>query len=115
MKFRPVIQFLSLTAFLFLLASAVYSGIDLVAPDLYLRMDPVLVFGSALSGRVFLFTFIPAVIVILLTVLLGRIFCGFICPMGITIDCSDRILNLKKKKGKGRENLYRLKYLILFS
>ncbi len=101
-------------AFLFLLTSAVYSGIDLVAPDLYLRMDPVLVFGSALSGRIFLFTFVPAVIVILVTILFGRIFCGYICPMGITIDCSDRLLNLKKKKGKGKENLYRLKYIILF-
>lgn len=113
MKFRPIIQFLSLAAFLFLLTSAVYTGVDLVAPDLYLRMDPILVLGSALSGRVFLFTFIPALIVILLTILFGRIFCGYICPMGITIDCSDRILNLKKKKGKGRDNLYRLKYFIL--
>ena len=114
MRFRSIIQFFSLAAFLFLLTSAVYSGIDLVAPDLYLRMDPVLVLGSVLSGRIFLFTFIPAVIVILVTILFSRIFCGYICPMGITIDCSDRILYLKKKKGKGRENLYKLKYLILF-
>ncbi len=114
MRFRPVIQFLSLLAFLFLLTSAIYSGIDLVAPDLYLRMDPVLVFGSALCGRIFIFTFIPSLIVIFITIMFGRIFCGYICPMGITIDCSDRILNLKKKKGKGRENLYRLKYFMLF-
>ena len=114
MRFRPVIQFLSLLAFLFLLTSAVFSGIDLVAPDLYLRMDPILVLGSALSGRIFILTFIPALFVILITILFGRIFCGYICPMGITIDCSDRLLNLKKKKGKGRENLYRLKYFILF-
>ena len=114
MKFRPIIQLLSLLAFLFLLASAVNSGIELVAPDLYLRMDPILVLGSALSGRVFIFTFIPAVIVIIFTILSGRIFCGYICPMGITIDCSDRVLNLKKKKGTGRDNLYKLKYFLLF-
>ena len=114
MKFRPIIQSLSLLAFLFLLTSAIYSGIDLVVPDLYLRMDPILILGSALSGRIFLFTFIPALIVILITVLFGRLFCGYICPMGITIDCSDRILNLKKKKGAGRNNLYGFKYFILF-
>ena len=114
MKFRPIIQFISLAAFLFLMMSAVYSGIELVAPDLYLRMDPILIFGSALSGRIFIFTFIPAVIVIFVTILFGRIFCGYICPMGITIDFSDRILNLKKKKGRGRESLYKLKYFVLF-
>jgi polyferredoxin len=114
MRFRPIIQLLSLLAFLFLLTSAVYSGIDLAAPDLYLRMDPILVLGSALSGRVFILTFIPALIVIFITILFGRLFCGYICPMGITIDCSDRILNLKKKKGKGRDNLYKLKYFMLF-
>jgi ferredoxin-type protein NapF len=114
MKFRTIIQFFSLAAFLFLMMSAVYSGIDLVAPDLYLRMDPVLVLGSTLSGRLFLFTFLPALIVVILTILSGRIFCGYLCPMGITIDFSDRLMKLKKKKGKGRERLYRLKYFILF-
>jgi ferredoxin-type protein NapF len=114
MKFRPIIQFFSLAVFLLLLTSAVYTGINLAVPDLYLRMDPILVLGSALSGRIFLITFLPAVIVIILTIFFGRIFCGYICPMGITIDCSDRILNLKKKKEKGRKNLYRLKYFILF-
>lgn len=114
MKFRSIIQAFSLTAFLFLMVTAVYSGIELVNPDLYLRMDPILILGSALSGRIFLLIFIPAIIVILITVLFGRIFCGYFCPMGITIDCSDRIINLKKKKGKGKESLYKLKYFLLF-
>lgn len=114
MRLRTIVRCLSLLAFLFLLITAVYSGIALVNPDLYLRMDPILVLGSALSGRIFLFTFTPAILVIMVTILCGRIFCGYICPMGITIDCSDRIINLKKKKGKGRDNLYKLKYFILF-
>ena len=103
-----------MAAFLILLTSAIYSGINLVSPDLYLRMDPILVLGSALSGRIFLYTFIPAAIIILATILFGRIFCGYICPMGITIDCSDRIINSKKAKGRGKEGLHRLKYFVLF-
>ncbi len=114
MRFRSIIQLTSLICFLFLMMSAIYSGIDLVAPDLYLRMDPILIFGSALSGRIFLFTFLPAVIVIIITIFFGRIFCGYFCPMGITIDCSDRLQDIKKKTGTGRAGLYRLKYFILF-
>ncbi len=114
MRFRSVIQFFSLAAFLILLIITVTAGIDLVRTDLYLRMDPLIVFGSALSGRVFLISFIPAVIVLLFTLFLGRIFCGYICPMGITIDCSDRLQNIKKKKGEGKPGLYRIKYFLLF-
>jgi polyferredoxin len=98
MRFRTIIQSISLAAFLFLLVTAATTGVGLVSPDLYLRMDPLIIFGSAISGRVFLLTFIPAVIVVLVTIFFGRLFCGYICPMGITIDCSDRLLKLKKKR-----------------
>lgn len=114
MKFRTIIQFISLAAFLFLLLTAATTGVGLVSPDLYLRMDPLIVFGSAISGRLFLVSFIPAIIVVLVTIFFGRLFCGYICPMGITVDCSDRLLKLKKKKGEGRPGLYKLKYFILF-
>ncbi len=114
MKFRSIIQLISLAAFLFLLMSAVYTGIEFAAPDLYLRMDPILVFGSALSGRTFLFSFLPAVAVIIMTFLCGRIFCGYFCPMGITIDFADRMLNSKKAKGRGKDGLHRIKYFVLF-
>ena len=114
MRFRSIIQFLSLAAFLFLMVIAVTAGLDLASSDIYLRMDPLIVFGSAISGRVFLLAFIPAVIVVLVTMFFGRIFCGYICPMGITIDCSDKIQSIKKKKGEGSPFLYKLKYFLLF-
>jgi ferredoxin-type protein NapF len=96
------------------MVTAVTAGIDIAAPDLYLRMDPLIVFGSTLSGRVFLLVFIPAVIVVLITIFFGRIFCGYICPMGITVDYSDKIQGIKKQKGEGKPRLYRLKYFLLF-
>lgn len=114
MQFRTVIRAISLLSFLFLLTTAIYTVLEMVNPDLYLRMDPILVAGSILSGRVFTASFLPAILVILVTVLFGRIFCGYFCPMGITVDMSDRIIGSKKQRGKGRASYYKIKYYVLF-
>jgi len=114
MRFRNVIQAVSLALFLFLLATAIYPSLEMVNPDLFLRMDPVLIIGSAISGRVLLLAFLPVVFVLMVTILFGRVFCGYFCPMGVTIDCSDKLIGEKEKAGKGRTGYYRLKYYVLF-
>jgi MauM/NapG family ferredoxin protein len=68
--------------------------------------------------------FIPklswVLVVIGLALLFGRVFCGYICPMGTTIDIADR-LNGRNRKGR-RENAFEtsgryrcLKYLFLIA
>ncbi|MDZ7832453.1 MAG: 4Fe-4S binding protein [Desulfobacterales bacterium] len=97
MNFRRVVQGFCLVLFLALLAGAGH----LAASDLFLRLDPSLVGVTALSARVLKWIFIPALIVLVSAVFLGRAFCGYICPMGTTIDLSDRCL---KKRGTKAQN-----------
>lgn len=58
--------------------------------DFFLRMDPSAMAGSALADRSLLPRLWPAALMLALAVLAGRIFCGFICPLGVTVDLADR-------------------------
>ncbi|MFW6335141.1 MAG: 4Fe-4S binding protein [Desulfosalsimonas sp.] len=110
MKFRRIAQAATLAVFLLTLA---LSGL-IAAPDLFLRMDPALTGSAALAGRILAWAFVPAVLVVVSALLFGRIFCGYICPMGTTLDVSDACLSGgKKKENASYRVLRRLKYYIL--
>src|SRR6056297_1050371 len=97
MGFRRAAQLICLALFLGLLAAA---G-RLQGADLFLRLDPALVGITAVSARVLKWLFIPALIVFISAFFFGRAFCGYICPMGTTIDLSDSCL--KKRASKRRQ------------
>ncbi|MCK5099393.1 MAG: 4Fe-4S binding protein, partial [Desulfobacteraceae bacterium] len=81
--------------------------------DLFLQMDPGLVFISAISARIILLSFIPAAIVLILGPFIGRVFCGYICPMGTTLDGTDALFGVKNKPYFFSANLLTIKYLVL--
>ncbi len=113
MGFRRVIQVVNLVVFLllvFVAASSIPSHMNL---NFFLRLDPVLVLGTGISGRILIPAFIPAVVVLLLTALMGRVFCGYICPMGTTIDGCDRLLGPSSKGRSIPVRLFRIKYYVL--
>lgn len=84
--------------------------------DIYLRMDPVVLAGTFLSGRVLLHALWPAVVFLALTVLAGRLFCGWICPLGTCVDLADRGLSKRRAaplKRSTRAGLRRGKFHVL--
>ncbi|MCP3901002.1 MAG: 4Fe-4S binding protein [Desulfobacteraceae bacterium] len=76
-------------------------------------MDPSLVLISAISARIVLIAFIPAVIVLISGMFIGRVFCGYICPMGTTLDMTDALFRFKNKPYLFSKNLLKVKYLVL--
>lgn len=56
--------------------------------DLFLRLDPLVMVVSMIAARAFIVSMSVAVVVILLSALLGRFFCGYVCPLGAMIDFS---------------------------
>ncbi|MCX6639354.1 MAG: 4Fe-4S binding protein [bacterium] len=70
-----------------------------IPTDLLLRIDPLAALIAMLSSRLLLTTFWPAIITIILSILLGRSFCGWVCPLGTTIDVTDRIIPKFKPRG----------------
>ncbi len=111
--FRRFVQTLCLLLFLALLTLASFSGVSMVSLDLFLQMDPALVLISALSGRVLLLSFIPAALVLLSAPFMGRLFCGYVCPMGTTLDGTDSLFGPGKRKVRFSNPLFRIKYLVL--
>ncbi len=89
---RRIVQGALLIAFLVILVRAV--GPDVPPPhgEPFLRMDPLAALTAVLSPeRVALAIFIPALVLLVLSVAFGRFFCGWICPLGTSIDITDRL------------------------
>ena len=112
-RFRRVVQLVCLSLFLFLLTLVSVSGISPLFPEIFLQLDPALMAVSAIGARAFLTGLIPAGIVLLSAPLIGRIFCGYVCPMGTTLDGTDRIFAPRKKAYFFSKTLFRAKYLVL--
>jgi ferredoxin len=100
MRLRRPAQIVCLTAFLGLLIAAGFQWLQ--APDLFLRLDPVLMAITVLSARVIFWAALPAALVIATAPLVGRAFCGHICPMGTTLDAADWCIGGKKTPRSAR-------------
>ena len=112
-RFRRLVQTFCLVLFLILLTLVSISGISFSSLDLFLQMDPGLVFITAISARIILLSFIPAAIVLLSGLFFGRVFCGYICPMGTTLNVTDALFKFKNKSYLFSKNLLKIKYLVL--
>jgi len=86
--------------------------------DLFPRLSPLLASATMLAARGLIGLFWPALILIALTVLLGRFFCSWVCPLGTTIDLTDKLFTRPRRKigAEAKPRLYdgrRAKYYLL--
>ncbi|WP_029894045.1 4Fe-4S dicluster domain-containing protein [Desulfohalovibrio reitneri] len=112
MAARRTVQALCLALFLFLVWGGSSWLLDGLLPrDLLVRFDPAVFLGTALAARELTVLFLPAVVVLLSAPLLGRAFCGWVCPLGSTLDGARRITGGKAQRLPGWAA--RLKYGVL--
>ncbi|NTV28674.1 MAG: 4Fe-4S binding protein [Candidatus Omnitrophica bacterium] len=83
---RRAAQVLFFSLFVYVLWSTTYPLKGQMAPQLLFKLDPLIMFVTAVSQKVILPGLIWAVGMTALTLLLGRFFCGWVCPMGTIID-----------------------------
>jgi ferredoxin len=81
-------QILFLLLFLYLFVETEYRGSDQisVAVNSFFRSDPLVLASYALATKAFNWLLLPALLLLLFTFLLGRFFCGWICPLGTILD-----------------------------
>jgi polyferredoxin len=86
-----------------------------IPADFFLRINPLLGWTSILSAGTFLLNVVLWTIpVLVITLLFGRAFCGWICPLGTCIDGADKLIRSKKERRTNQEVSWsRLKYYIL--
>lgn len=112
-KIRRLTQAVFLLIFLWLFLQTESKGAnELGYPvKIFLDADPLIFITTALSSRQLDFPFLLALLVILATVFLGRVFCGWVCPLGTLHNLAG---SLKKKRPPAKPfNAYRWKYYIL--
>jgi polyferredoxin len=112
---RRIGQCLFFALFLFLFIKTDYSGSDELrwAVNLLFRIDPFLAAATLLAGRTLIALMIPSLITLILTLIFGRFFCGWVCPMGTLIDASRRLIRGKTDRllSTGKRSKY---YLLVF-
>jgi ferredoxin-type protein NapF len=69
--------------------------------------------AAAVLDRYWNHDFVLAFFTILITILLGQVFCGWACPMGTTIDLAESALFKKRKNKEQKKELQWLKYFLL--
>jgi ferredoxin len=77
-----------------------------------LKMDPLVMLSQVLASRVFLAGSLLAIITITLTLLLGRVWCGWFCPVGTLLDWLP-LRSWKKNQPELGEGLRGIKYVLL--
>ena len=81
---RRLVQLVFLVAFLFLFLGALQGRIFFA--DILLRLNPFLLFATALASRHIHAPWLISLIVLASALFAGRIFCGYICPLGTLFD-----------------------------
>lgn len=84
-RLRQVVQLLAFLAFVYLLLAA-WQRVALWWADLFFRLDPLAALGAMLAGRELTWRLALAALILGLTLVLGRVWCGWLCPLGSLLD-----------------------------
>ncbi len=80
---RILVQVVFFALFLYLLFGTHYTGQDYIGKvETFFHFDPLLALATFVASRIFFASFVLAAITLILTVVLGRVACGWVCPMG---------------------------------
>jgi polyferredoxin/ferredoxin len=110
---RRLSQAFFLLLFLFLFIETAAKGADTLGypVKLFLDFDPLLFLATLLSTHTLVKAFWLSLIVLAATAVLGRMFCGWICPLG---TLNHMVGLLRKRTSRPRTpDWYRVKYVLL--
>ena len=97
---RRISQVVFIILFFGFFLLATYPIASRVPVDLFLRSDPLLNTSASIANRSFILKSIPAFVLLLLTIIFGRFFRGWVCPLGATIDGFDGIAGNKPRNDR---------------
>jgi len=115
-RLRRASRLAFLTAFALLFAFAAYPLKSPIPVDLFLRADPLIALSAMLSLRKILLPLLwYALPIVVLSLVFGRVFCGWVCPMGTAIDICERVFRIRGRRANQAPQLSRVKFYILIA
>lgn len=106
---RKITQGLSFLAFI---AAIVLSRMEMASHSLLsfpIRLSPLSMLASLISSRTFLAGMTISIVLLLSSLLFGRAWCGWLCPLGTILD----IFHFRNKKRQITESMRTVKYGLL--
>jgi len=83
---RQIVQALTFALYIYLLFAALQRRAAFPLADLFFRLDPLNASAAMLASRAWIPQLAPALATLVLTLVLGRVWCGWICPLGTLLD-----------------------------
>lgn len=109
-RLRKIVQILALATFLYLFIF----GLPLAGTtNIFYRLDPLVAISAMVAGRALIAGFALAGITLLLTLVFGRFWCSWICPMGTTLDLIRPAKKSRRERFAPSSRLRMVKYLIM--
>ncbi len=102
--------------FLVLYLKAEYVGQEILAwpVDLFFRFDPLILAAHLLTLSPLVWGLLWSLLFVGLTLILGRFFCGWVCPLGTALDGFRRLLFRPRPDAGVADRWRRFKYYFLF-
>ncbi|MGD1995071.1 MAG: 4Fe-4S binding protein [Anaerolineae bacterium] len=85
-RVRQAVQVVSLALYVTLLFAALQRRVAFPLADLFFRLDPLAASLAMLAARAWIPRLALALVIVGLTLLLGRVWCGWLCPLGTLLD-----------------------------
>jgi MauM/NapG family ferredoxin protein len=85
-RVRQLVQFALLALFLYLIWDTTQKGVESLPVNLFSRFDPLMAVVAMIGSKSFIANMIPGLLTIVATLILGRFWCGWICPLGTVLD-----------------------------
>ncbi len=111
-RLRQAVQVASLLFFLVLAFGTLQRYAPRLPADAFFRFDPLTAFGAMIAHRSWLWHLAPALITVVATVVLGRVWCGWICPMGTVLEYT-RFGKARRRQKRLPPRLRLTKYVLL--
>jgi len=85
-RIRQAVQVLAFAFYIYLLFAALQRRAAFSLADLFFRLDPLAALGAMLAGRTWIPRLALALVTLGLTVAFGRVWCGWLCPLGTLLE-----------------------------
>jgi MauM/NapG family ferredoxin protein len=112
-RLRKTVQALAMLLFFYLFVYATFLNAQAGPADLFYRLNPLVAITAMLAGRVFIAGLALSFVTVVLTLIFGRVWCGWFCPMGTTLDIFSPRRKNRKTQPAPAAGWRRVKYILL--